>query len=69
MQDVLVYRMYVADALKMISENTARFAGGSHLTKRYVDIINDTAKETKEKTSEEIKKDIFDTIKKINGGE
>ena len=29
------YRAYITDALMIITENTARYAGGKHLTKRW----------------------------------
>ena len=32
------YRAYVTDALKIIGENTARYAGGGYLKGRYLDI-------------------------------
>ena len=32
--------MYVTDALKILGENTARYAGGSHLTKRWAELLN-----------------------------
>lgn len=35
--------MYVTDALKTMTENTANFAGGSTLSKRYVDLIDRSA--------------------------
>lgn len=35
-----VYRVYVTDTLRIISENTAKYAGGSYATKRYAEIIN-----------------------------
>ena len=31
------YRAYLTDALMIITENTAKFAGGKHLTQRWVD--------------------------------
>ena len=33
------YRIYVTDALKVISESASKFAGGSYLTKSYNEII------------------------------
>ena len=31
------YRVYVTDALKFITENTAKYAGGSYMKTRYLD--------------------------------
>lgn len=39
--DEINYRTYVSDALFAIVNNTARFAGGSSLKKRYWDIISE----------------------------
>lgn len=47
------FRTYVTDALKVIAENTARYAGGSTMTLRYVDIM-EPKKETEEKTTESV---------------
>ena len=32
------YRVYVTDALKIIGENTAKYAGGSYMKVRYLDV-------------------------------
>lgn len=34
-----LYRAYVADALMLITENTARFAGGRYQTRRWIDAV------------------------------
>lgn len=46
------YRIYVTDALKIIGENTARYAGGSYMKIRYFDIEEPKPRETR--TPEEI---------------
>lgn len=46
------YRIYVSDGIKMISENTAKFAGGVMPRKRFYDLINAIPEETR--TSDEI---------------
>lgn len=46
------YRIYVTDSLKMISENTSKYAGGSSFSTRYYDLIKKPIAETR--TSEEI---------------
>lgn len=33
-------RVYLSEALRMVSENTARFGGGSYLSVKYDDIIH-----------------------------
>ena len=39
-QHAETYRVYVSDALRIISENTARFGGGTFVKQRYYDVIN-----------------------------
>jgi len=43
-----IYRFYVTNALKILTSNTARFAGGSELTKTYRDIISPSEDEREE---------------------
>lgn len=57
-QREMAYRIYVGEALRMISESTARFGGGEYVTKRFVDVIHPVKKD--ERTADEI---IADTIK------
>lgn len=56
-QREMAYRIYAGEALRMISESTARFGGGEYVTKRFVDVIHPVKKD--ERTAEEI---IADTI-------
>ena len=44
--------MYVTDALKTVTENTAKYAGGGYIQTRYIDIIAPPPEETR--TGEEI---------------
>lgn len=39
-QKELIYRVYITDALKAITQNTANFAGGSTIGIRYLEMIN-----------------------------
>lgn len=58
------YRLYVADALLLISENTARAVrDGRYLRERYVDMIK--PKQEDPRTAEEI----INSIKQKLGGE
>lgn len=52
-----VYRVYVTDALRIITENTARIAGGKSITARYADIIEEKKPDTR--TAEEIAGDVI----------
>ena len=51
------YRIYVADCLRIISENTAKIGGGSYITAKLSDIIN--PKPADNRTGEEIAADII----------
>ena len=53
----LAYRIYVADCLRIISENTAKMGGGSYITAKFADIIN--PKPVEKRTGEEIAADII----------
>lgn len=50
------YRIYVTDALRIVAENTARFASGSYIKARYSDMIE--PKKQDNRTCEEITADI-----------
>ena len=53
----MAYRIYIADCLRIISENTAKIGGGSYLTAKLADIIN--PKPVDNRTGEEIAADII----------
>lgn len=57
------YRVYVTDALQIVAENTARFAGGKHLERRYIDVI--TPKKEDTRTGEEIKEHMKAVLEKL----
>lgn len=59
------YRIYVTDGLKMIAENTQRFAGGSRFERRFWDVIKKVPEETR--TSDEIIQGIRDKISLLGG--
>lgn len=50
------YRIYVTDALRIVSENTARYASGDYIKARYADMIE--PKKQDNRTCEEITADI-----------
>ena len=52
-----VYRIYVSDCLRMISENTANFAKGSYVQKRYADFLKTPTKDNR--TGEQIAADVI----------
>ena len=51
------YRIYVTDALRVVAENTARFASGNYIKARYADIIE--PKKQDNRTGDEIVADII----------
>ena len=60
------YRAYVTDALKAITENTAKYAGGSYMKGRYYDLEN--PKPAENRTGEEIVSQIKKKLARIGGG-
>ena len=54
-QKAEIYRIYTTDALKVITENTAHFAGGGVLNTRYHDILNPPPKMSADAVKEKIK--------------
>lgn len=60
------YRAYVTDALKTITENTAKYAGGNYMKGRYYDLEN--PKQTENRTGEEIVSQIKKKLARIGGG-
>lgn len=59
------YRIYVTDGIKMMTENTAKFAGGGYLGKRFCDATKKTSVETR--TSDEIISSIRYKIQSLGG--
>lgn len=47
-----LYDIYITDSLCVIGENTAKYAGGSYIKKRWISFIEDNPQ--KEQTGEEI---------------
>lgn len=63
-----VYKAYVTDTLKVIAENTARYAGGSTIKKRYIDISEEKNEPQKpQKSAEKVKSDLLEKMKKDFG--
>lgn len=60
------YKAYVTDCLKIIAENTAKYAGGNTIGIRFYDIINPQPDEPT-KSAEEVKNDILMEFQKIGG--
>ena len=60
------YRAYVTDALKIITENTAKYASGSYMKARYFDVESPKPPETR--TPDEIIGQMRMKIARIGGG-
>lgn len=41
------YRMYVADSLRIIGENTAKYAGGEYIKARLADVLEPQKQDTR----------------------
>ena len=59
------YKMYVAEALRIITENTGKYAGGSYMKQRYIDIIDPKPEE--KRTGSEIIDMLKNKLAEIGG--
>lgn len=62
---VTAYRVYTAEALRVLTENTAKYAGGGYLKVKYADIINPKPEE--KRTGSEIIEFMKQKIADIGG--
>lgn len=62
-----LYEVYVTDALKAITENTAKMYGGSSLKLRYEDLLENSNKQEEARTAEDIISNIKNKINKMGG--
>ena len=53
----MAYRIYVAECLRMVTENTAKISNGSYTVAKFEDILN--PKQVENRTGEEIAADII----------
>lgn len=44
------YKVYITEALRFISENTAKYTGGGYIKVKYTDIINPRPEEKRTRT-------------------
>lgn len=62
--ELQLYQTYITDALKQITENTAKYSGGGwYIKPRYYDILHPKPEETR--TEEEI---VAKVLKGLRGG-
>lgn len=62
---ITAYRVYTAEALRIMTENTAKYVGGGYMKQKYYDIINPKSEETR--TGQEIIDMIKNKIANIGG--
>ena len=62
-QRELTYRIYISDALKQISENTAKFGGGGYMKIRLAEIIFPKPADTR--THEEVVEHIRGKLREL----
>lgn len=53
----LIYRIYVTNCLRIMTENTAKQAGGNYMTAEYTDLIHPKKKDNR--TGNEIAADVI----------
>lgn len=58
-----MYRFYIANGIKILTGNTARFAGGTELTKSFYDIMHSDEIKEAEIEQEQEAKNVIDNIK------
>ena len=57
------FKIYITDALRILTENTAKQSGGSYLTARYADLIEPKKEETR--TGNEIIVDLKEKLRRL----
>lgn len=63
------YEYYVTECLKIITENSSKYAGGVYMTRSYSDIVDDKqSNKEKEESAEEIKTRLKNKMKIDFGG-
>lgn len=58
-----LYKSYVTDALRIITENTAKASGGKYLQARYAELIEPIKEE--KRTAEEVITDLKDKLRRL----
>ena len=55
----LIYKRYMSDGLKYVTESISQTFGGKYLYASFIDLINNNKKQTVTKTGEEIAADVI----------
>lgn len=64
-----MYQIYVTEGLRMIAENTSKYAGGTYMNYKFYDIIKNEMEPQEERTAEEVVLDILTRAEITIGGE
>ena len=59
-QEEQTYRIYITEAIKLLTENTAKVVRGQMISERYYEIINHKQKHEEKKSGDEVVLDIVD---------
>lgn len=59
------YESYIADNLRIIGENTARFGGGGYMKHRWGEVVDIANRPPETRTSDEIKEHMKDVLGNI----
>ena len=62
-QQEKAYKVYITDALRVITENTAKMNGGSYIQARYAEIIEPRKEE--KRTANEVIWDLKDKLRRL----
>lgn len=61
------YRIYITDALKTLTENTAKMFGGATMKMRYAELIDPEPQKEETRTAEEVVDSIKEKLEKLKG--
>lgn len=65
----LAYRIYVSEALRTITENTARIGGGSYIRARFEDVISPArGTESDTRTHDEVVAHVLGKLREVREG-
>lgn len=59
------WRLYVAECVRMVTESTAKYAGGPYMTAKWADIVNPKPVETR--TPEQVIEQVMNRLKEVSG--
>lgn len=66
-QEEKQYRIYITDALKVLTENTAKMFGGATIKMRYAELIDTEPQKEETRTADEVVDSIKEKLEKLKG--